>query len=545
MNPWYSTRSPEAKHRTFRVGGKNLKGLVYSRTEKRRCKVLISDKKYACETCIKGHRSSSCKHTDRPLFEIKKKGRPITQCEHCRELRKTKQVHVKCVCIKSETSSKAIRSLPVHIVFRLGSNKTLESAAFPNGLPEALEASVALQLLSEGTSSDSDHSNGCSHHRGGDCECFAVRKRARSRKKEASGSGPMSGVTTSPNPNGTSPSQLPLASHPALSRVQEFRPVLPKPSPRRFDHEGPFHEASSSSRHGHGSGRHHVHDSFLFSPYSRAYDYTHQAYVGDPRAVASSPDLLLDTNFNSLSSSQRRVATEVTGSWSQFQSNEDLTGSLCGFIDGCVCHSNEKCRCFINCIVLESSSLPDALPPNTALSIHGNMPRGYPGEASVDEWTRQLDLFQSQPGSAAASPSYGGYPQEFQQLDTYFSQPSSTEVLDDYTRSNLVFTVPGDRSPSGGEVTEHRRSPFDSSPVEYDSSAAIDQRNGFIPVPVMDQGVSAMEIGRSRSSSSSSSSASGSSRFSIPPMSRLSLGQGSASSRTSSFSSHGEQRRNL
>lgn len=50
------------------------------------------------ETCIKGHRSSSCKHTDRPLFEIKKKGRPVTQCEHCRELRKTKQVHVKCIC---------------------------------------------------------------------------------------------------------------------------------------------------------------------------------------------------------------------------------------------------------------------------------------------------------------------------------------------------------------------------------------------------------------------------------------------------------------
>ena len=58
------------------------------------------------ETCIKGHRSSSCKHTDRPLFEIKKKGRPVTQCEHCRELRKTKQVHVKCICeSRTEPSS--------------------------------------------------------------------------------------------------------------------------------------------------------------------------------------------------------------------------------------------------------------------------------------------------------------------------------------------------------------------------------------------------------------------------------------------------------
>ncbi|KLO15512.1 copper-fist-domain-containing protein, partial [Schizopora paradoxa] len=60
--------------------------------------VLLNDKKYACETCIKGHRSSTCNHSDRPLFEIKKKGRPVTQCEHCRELRKSKQVHVKCLC---------------------------------------------------------------------------------------------------------------------------------------------------------------------------------------------------------------------------------------------------------------------------------------------------------------------------------------------------------------------------------------------------------------------------------------------------------------
>ncbi|KAJ7919985.1 hypothetical protein B0H13DRAFT_1560276, partial [Mycena leptocephala] len=50
------------------------------------------------ETCIRGHRSSACKHADRPLNEIKKKGRPATQCEHCRMLRTTKRVHVKCEC---------------------------------------------------------------------------------------------------------------------------------------------------------------------------------------------------------------------------------------------------------------------------------------------------------------------------------------------------------------------------------------------------------------------------------------------------------------
>lgn len=78
------------------------------------------------DTCIKGHRSSACKHIDRPLFEIQKKGRPVTQCSHCRELRKTKQVHIKCSCGdvrpgKGESGAgKSLRSLycpplqPVH-----------------------------------------------------------------------------------------------------------------------------------------------------------------------------------------------------------------------------------------------------------------------------------------------------------------------------------------------------------------------------------------------------------------------------------------------
>ncbi|CAJ0902310.1 21788_t:CDS:2 [Entrophospora sp. SA101] len=51
-------------------------------------------------TCIKGHRSTSCQHKDRVLLKIKGKGRPITQCTHCRELRKTQRVHIKCNCVE-------------------------------------------------------------------------------------------------------------------------------------------------------------------------------------------------------------------------------------------------------------------------------------------------------------------------------------------------------------------------------------------------------------------------------------------------------------
>ena len=72
---------------------------------------LMDGKKFACAgarraelseltraACIKGHRSSGCKHVDRPLFEIKKKGRPPTQCAKCRELRKSKGMHGRCKC---------------------------------------------------------------------------------------------------------------------------------------------------------------------------------------------------------------------------------------------------------------------------------------------------------------------------------------------------------------------------------------------------------------------------------------------------------------
>ncbi|ORZ15574.1 hypothetical protein BCR41DRAFT_305960, partial [Lobosporangium transversale] len=53
-------------------------------------------------TCIKGHRSTTCNHGERPLHEIKKKGRPSTQCPHCKELRKAKHVSARCICGREE-----------------------------------------------------------------------------------------------------------------------------------------------------------------------------------------------------------------------------------------------------------------------------------------------------------------------------------------------------------------------------------------------------------------------------------------------------------
>ncbi|KAI8141171.1 copper fist DNA binding domain-containing protein, partial [Fennellomyces sp. T-0311] len=60
--------------------------------------VFYDGVKFACLSCIRGHRSSNCNHVDRPLLEVRKKGRPVSQCAYCRDLRKTKQIHAKCVC---------------------------------------------------------------------------------------------------------------------------------------------------------------------------------------------------------------------------------------------------------------------------------------------------------------------------------------------------------------------------------------------------------------------------------------------------------------
>lgn len=60
--------------------------------------MLIKGEKYACEACVRGHRVSNCQHSDRPLQHINKKGRPVSQCTHCRTLRKSRSAHVRCDC---------------------------------------------------------------------------------------------------------------------------------------------------------------------------------------------------------------------------------------------------------------------------------------------------------------------------------------------------------------------------------------------------------------------------------------------------------------
>ncbi|AEO59069.1 hypothetical protein MYCTH_2307010 [Thermothelomyces thermophilus ATCC 42464] len=73
--------------------------------------MLIDGEKWACEACVRGHRVSNCQHHDRPLQHINKKGRPVSQCQHCRAMRKSRSAHVKCDC--GEKTQKCVHLRPV------------------------------------------------------------------------------------------------------------------------------------------------------------------------------------------------------------------------------------------------------------------------------------------------------------------------------------------------------------------------------------------------------------------------------------------------
>ncbi|KAF5384356.1 hypothetical protein D9615_003155 [Tricholomella constricta] len=351
--------------------------------------VLINGNKYACETCIKGHRSSTCRHTDRPLFEIKKKGRPVTQCDHCRELRKKKQVHIKCVCVAKEDPSANQSSGS-----KKGHTKIPDSATYPLGLPEALGASVV-----ERVSSDSDPG-------GGTCDCWTPRKSApRNRKKGAAASHTSTGL---PKASSVSGSRTP--SH-ILARLAELRPVLPRPSYPDRPNSGPSHDPSSNT-----AVRHRSHENVHFSPYGRAYDITHEQIdsVANQNQNLISPPIFPTPVFPT----DEQILRDQLRALEAATAPPPGTGliippfpSTCGCGDGCrcpgcvqhnpdaspassafsCCTNPSACSTCLDCTIL---SLPASLPPDTSLSIYD----AYQTD-SIDDWIRQVSsLPRSSPG---------------------------------------------------------------------------------------------------------------------------------------------------
>ncbi|KAF8169808.1 hypothetical protein BJ912DRAFT_1149146 [Pholiota molesta] len=344
--------------------------------------MIISSKKYACETCIKGHRSSACKHTDRPLFEIKKKGRPVTQCEHCRELRKQKQVHVKCVCEQKDFPQQ-------------GSKPGFESAAFPTGLPPALGASVAFPNSADGASSDSDPGGVLNGHRcklGDPCTC--VTPRTRIRASDASDAH----ASSSRRAGGGHPMPTPAAN--ILERIYALRPIVPRPpSQGPYTTGGPLHNPSTGIPHGHAS-RHHD----GFTPYGSRHGMTPHSSVPPQSygALHASPNPTFPYNEQVYDPFQMETWASGPENGGMDMDNLSLP-SMCECGDDCSCpgcihHSRATaipsssaysscsnpahCGTCLDCTIM---ALPHSaiLPPNTALSI-------YDSSEAIDNWLRTM-----------------------------------------------------------------------------------------------------------------------------------------------------------
>ncbi|RPD55424.1 hypothetical protein L227DRAFT_566601 [Lentinus tigrinus ALCF2SS1-6] len=351
--------------------------------------VYVGDKKYACETCIKGHRSSSCKHTDRPLFEIKKKGRPVTQCEHCRELRKTRQIHVKCVCENKEAGEGGPGSSSK------GGTKVPVSAAFPSGLPEELlGASVASQPFSEG--SESDHSNNAT------CTCWTPRIRKSSTKATERRNSSTRSIPSPIEDTISRPAALAVHAHTGSNR-----PVLPKPpierpaSPPRT-----LHDPSSAQ-----SSRLPSHGQTFYSPYGRAYDYSRGAEFSNMNSVSPAS---LQNILNDPSSPASPFGTWSGMGMDSTYSASPVTPSTCGCGPSCACpgclehrgpNADTSATCVnpdtcIACLDCNINSLT-ALATDTTRSMYD------PSQAQdIDDWLRQVSSLPQLPSQAMQTPIY-------------------------------------------------------------------------------------------------------------------------------------------
>ncbi|EIW68362.1 hypothetical protein TREMEDRAFT_14527, partial [Tremella mesenterica DSM 1558] len=244
--------------------------------------VLINDKKFACATCIKGHRVSGCTHTDRPLFEVKKKGRPTAQCQCCRDRRKLKgsSVHSKCTCGDSQTPSMILPGSLDSSARRNGDSSVSSPSptrqaetetrkgqpgstpTYPNGLKDVHEMAAAAEVL--GVLSHEGHMaaerqlsnllNPCTCKTTGICKCCS-RKRERLDSPHLQRPSPSRASSGAITPTGDfAHAQTSSETSPTTYRKDPSKVTGPYLSPENTHH--PAH----TSRH--------VHKTKLYSPYS-------------------------------------------------------------------------------------------------------------------------------------------------------------------------------------------------------------------------------------------------------------------------------------
>ncbi|KAG9888835.1 hypothetical protein KCV05_g18693, partial [Aureobasidium melanogenum] len=126
--------------------------------------------KWACQSCLKGHRVSGCTHTDRELFFVPKKGRPITQCPHCRAERKKRSSHVKCDCgEKPHTKEKCIHLREAEAKAAAAAAAAESGVPVPPHSTSGEHHSPELYSVAEESPSSDEHRCCCPH--GGKCVC--------------------------------------------------------------------------------------------------------------------------------------------------------------------------------------------------------------------------------------------------------------------------------------------------------------------------------------------------------------------------------------
>ncbi|KAK5668527.1 hypothetical protein QVD99_005542 [Batrachochytrium dendrobatidis] len=81
--------------------------------------LLYDTLKFACQRCQSGHRSAVCVHLDRRVDEIKAKGRPVSQCGHCRAKRQRGVGHSHHRCLCGDRPPKSLRA-KVEVTFGTG-----------------------------------------------------------------------------------------------------------------------------------------------------------------------------------------------------------------------------------------------------------------------------------------------------------------------------------------------------------------------------------------------------------------------------------------
>ncbi|KAI6888758.1 hypothetical protein KC363_g3224 [Hortaea werneckii] len=140
--------------------------------------------KWACQSCLKGHRVSGCNHTDRELTLVPKKGRPVTQCQHCRQERKKRSAHVSCDCGEVE---KPHHSKEKCIHLREAEERAKAGLQEDHPVQSEERDTAHLATVAE--------EQGCCCHHGGKCSCAMMKKEA---KKEDSTGTPPHGPAVKP-----------------------------------------------------------------------------------------------------------------------------------------------------------------------------------------------------------------------------------------------------------------------------------------------------------------------------------------------------------